>query len=83
MTVRRLMNQQVVSRYKAYLPTTQETKAEALANNGEIPIENFKTWQNAISASISKGLIAKGPNQTIAIYDDKRKRAYFENLFSF
>ena len=69
MTVRRLMNQQVVSRYKAYLPTTQDTKAEALSQNGEIPIENFKACV-AIGASINQGLIAKA-NKTIAIYDDE------------
>lgn len=82
MTIRRMMNQEIVSRYKAYIPTSEGKGGQPITPDGDIPFEAFQEWQNEISAKISDGLIAKGPNKSIAIYDPKAKRAYFEHLFN-
>ncbi len=81
MTVRRMMNQEIVSRYKAYIPTEEGKSGQPFSADGSIPFESFQAWQNAISAKVNNGLIAKGPDNSIAIYDNNKKKAYFEHLF--
>ena len=82
MTVRRMMNQEIVSRYKAYIPTPEGKSGEPFSPDGSIPFETFQAWQNAISAKVNRGLIAKGTNSEIAIYDLEKQKAYFEHLFN-
>ncbi|MGB0413297.1 MAG: hypothetical protein ACPGJU_02520 [Coraliomargarita sp.] len=82
MTVRRMMNQEIISRYKAYIPTPEGKRGEPFSPDGSIPFETFQAWQDTISIKVNKGLIAKGPNSEIAIYDPANKKAYFEHLFN-
>lgn len=83
MTIRRLSSTEIVSRYKAYIPTEAGKKGEPASPDGEVDFDEFKAWQNAISAKVEAGLIAKSPDQAVAIYDAATKRVYFEHLINF
>jgi hypothetical protein len=83
MTVRRLINQEILSRYKAYVPTEQGQTGKPISPDGSVSIKQFEAWQAAISIKIDAGLIAKNASEAIAIYDLDTQKAYFEHLISF
>lgn len=83
MKVQRLVSQEIVSRYKAYIPTPAGKSSEPATPGGVISVEQFEAWQNDISAKIATGLIAEGADDAIAIYDKKAQKAYFEHLINF
>lgn len=83
MNVRRLLNQEIISRYKAYIPTPAAKSSAPATPGGILTVEQFEFWQNDISARIERGLIAEGPDQEIAIYDSQAQKAYFEHLINF
>jgi len=83
MSVRRVSAQEIISRYKAYAPTDTESAADVENSDGAIDFEEFKKWQSQISVIVEIGLIAKSPENGIAIYDAEKKRAYFEHLIGF
>lgn len=83
MNVRRLVNQEIISRYKAYIPTPAAKSSAPVTPGGVLTVEQFESWQNDISARIDRGLIAEGPDQEIAIYDSQAQKAYFEHLINF
>ncbi len=83
MRVRRLVNQEIISRYKAYIPSPAGQSSQPATPGGVLTVEQFESWQNDISAKITIGLIAEGPEKEIAIYNPKTKKAYFEHLINF
>lgn len=83
MNVRRLVDQEIISRYKAYVPTPATKSSTPVTPGGVLTVEQFESWQNDISARIDRGLIAEGPDQEIAIYDSQAQKAYFEHLINF
>jgi len=83
MNVRRLANQEIISRYKAYIPTPAGQSDAPATAGGVFTIEQFESWQNDISAKVDRGLIAESPEKEIAIYDSETKKAYYEYLINF
>ncbi len=83
MTVRKLISQEILSRYAAYIPTEAGKTGEPATPDGSVSPEQFKAWQDAISVKITSGLIAEGPNKAVAIYDADTHKAYFEHLIDF
>ena len=83
MSVRRLANQEIISRYKAYIPTEAGQSSEPVTPGGVLTPEQFSSWQNAISAKVDRGLIAESPDKEIALYDSILQRAYYEYLINF
>lgn len=83
MTVRRLVNQEIISRYKAYIPTPEGQSSTPATPGGMLSVEQFESWQNNISAKIESGLIAESLEKEIAIYDSRTKKAYYEYLINF
>jgi hypothetical protein len=83
MSVRRLANQEIISRYKAYIPTEASQSSEPVTAGGVLTPEQFNSWQNAISAKVDRGLIAESPDREIALFDSIRQRAYYEHLINF
>ena len=82
MTVKRLNKPKTLSRYKAYIPTELGKTGNPISSDGSISMEQFQTWQRAISIKIDQGLIAKSTNKAIAIYDGDSGKAYFEHFIS-
>lgn len=83
MSVRQLVNQETISRYKAYIPTQAGESSEPVTPGGILTPEQFNSWQGAISAKIERGLIAESSEKEIAIYDKIAQRAYYEHLINF
>lgn len=83
MNVRRLANQEIISRYKAYIPSPAGESSTPATPGGVLSVEQFEAWQNNISAKVDRGLIAESPEKEIAIYDSKTKKAYYEYLINF
>ncbi len=85
MQVQRLSTQTNLSRYKAYLPADQEQQNQPIAPDGYVSVEQFQTWQAAISIRIQDGLVAQNPAESsaTAVYDPKTNKAYFEDLTIF
>lgn len=84
MQVQRLSSQETLSRYKAYLPADKEQQSQPISSDGSVSIEQFETWQAAISIRIQDGLIAQNVEKTAtAVYDPKTEKAYFEHLINF
>ena len=79
MSLRRLSGSEVVSRYKAYLPADDGSNRPT-CRHPMVPLilNQFNAWQRAISIKIESGLIAKAPDESIAVYDAKAQRAYYE-----
>ncbi|MGZ0655681.1 hypothetical protein ACWPKO_11360 [Coraliomargarita sp. W4R53] len=83
MSVRRLVNQEIISRYKAYIPTPSSSSNTPATPGGVFTIEQFESWQDDISAKVELGLIAESPEKEISIYDSRTKKAYYEYLINF
>lgn len=84
MSVQRVTGLVVLSRYKAYMPTPKsEASTEQEPTEIAITVEAFQAWQNLISISIEAGMIAKGDEQAVAVYDNETQKAYFEQLSNF
>ncbi|WP_308984112.1 hypothetical protein [Thalassobacterium sedimentorum] len=83
MSVRRLVNQEIISRYRAYIPTPNSRSSSPATPGGVLTIEQFESWQDDISAKVARGLIAESPEKEIAIYDSHTKKAYYEYLIDF
>ena len=85
MQVHRLVKQETLSRYKAYLPVDKELHGQPISPDGSVSIEQFEAWQDAISIKIKEGLIAQNSDQSsaTAVYDPVTEKAYFENLINF
>ena len=85
MQVHRLNKQEILSRYKAYLPAGNNQQDQPVTPDGTVSIEQFETWQDAISITVKEGLIAQNPDGSTAtvIYDPKTQKAYFEHLINF
>ena len=85
MQVHRLAKQETLSRYKAYLPADKKQQSQPISPDGSVSVEQFETWQAAISIRVKDGLIAQNAAEgsATAVYDQKTKKAYFENLTIF
>jgi len=83
MNIRRLSAPEILSRYKAYIPSEAGKSSEPAISEEAIPIEQFHEWQNKISITVKAGIIAEGPENAIAIYDTKTQKAYYEQLINF
>lgn len=83
MTVRRLITDEILSRYKAYLPTEEAQSGKPVSHDGFVTPKQFELWKDAISVKVSEGLIARSENQAAAVYDTATKKAYFEQLIDF
>lgn len=82
MQVHRLSKQEILSRYKAYLPADNDQREQPVTSDGSVSVKQFKAWQNAISITVKEGLIAQHPDGSTAtvLYDPKTQTAYFERL---
>jgi hypothetical protein len=80
MKVRRITEPQVLSRYKAYIPTEESGSGTP---EGTVTPEQFKEWQNEISVTVVSGVLAERDDDATAVYDADTRRAYFEHLSSF
>ena len=82
MQVQRLSKQEILSRYKAYLPVDRKQQDHPISPDGPISIEQFEAWKAVISIKINEGLIAQSSDESTAtaIYDPATETAYFENL---
>ncbi|MEO0510787.1 MAG: hypothetical protein AAF065_13120 [Verrucomicrobiota bacterium] len=83
MQVRNLENKEIISRYKAYIPTPEGESSEPVTPDGEVSLQQFQEWQGAISATIEIGIIARDESDALAVYDVKTQKAYFEHLIDF
>lgn len=83
MSVQRVTSPEVLSRYKAYIPAPQSEASEPESTEIALTVEAFEAWQNQISITVNSGIIAKGDEQALAIYDNKTQKAYFEQLTNF
>ena len=85
MEVQGLGKQEILSRYKAYLPVDAQQQANLGSPDNPVSIEQFEAWQDAISIKISQGLIALNSDESTAtaIYNPVTGKAYFENLINF
>lgn len=83
MVVLRLADPYVISRYKAYAPATARSGEAALPPGRLISKEDFESWQDAISKKLETGLIARGGDGAVALYDLENEKAYFEHLTGF
>lgn len=83
MTIQRVTTTEILSRYKAYVPTPSGESSEPVTPDGSVTVEQFEDWQNQISISVESGMIANGEDNSVAIYDVKTKKAYYEQLTSF
>lgn len=83
--VKRIIQPVALSRYKAYLPVDQSQKGKPVSSDGFVTVEEFDTWQNAISIHVEEGLIAQALDGSTGrfIYDSNTGKAYFENLIGF
>jgi len=83
--VQGLGKQEILSRYKAYLPVDAQQQANLGSPDNPVSIEQFEAWQDAISIKISQGLIALNSDESTAtaIYNPVTGKAYFENLINF
>ncbi|MGB0743680.1 MAG: hypothetical protein ACPGSB_04055 [Opitutales bacterium] len=83
MHVQPLATQKAISRYKAYIPTPAGGSNQSATSGGVVTAEQFERWQSEISITVNAGLLAKGSDDSIAIYDANTKKAYYELLTSF
>jgi hypothetical protein len=83
MDVRRVTDPEILSRYKAYIPTPQSQSRDAARPNRNISIEQIEAWQTEISITVESGMVAFGEGRTVAAYDIETERAYYEELRSF
>lgn len=83
MQVQRVTTPEILSRYKAYIPTPEAQSSEPATPNGVVSIEQFEDWQNQISVTVNTGMIATGSDKAVAVYDPKTQRAYYELLIGF
>lgn len=83
MTVRRIESPEILSRYKAYIPTPEGQSSEPVAPGGMVSVEQFQEWQSAISITVEVGIIAEGEDDAIAVYDVRTQKAYYEQLINF
>jgi hypothetical protein len=83
MEVKRLTSQETLSRYRAYIPTPESESAEPVVPDGAATLQQFKEWQAKISITSQSGMVAVGSDKSIAIYDIRTKKAYFEKLLNF
>lgn len=81
LSIRRLSSQEIISRYKAYIPN--EVPDTQASTSNDLEMEALREWQSSISAKIETGLIAKGQGDELALYDSKKKIVYFEYLIRF
>lgn len=81
LSIRRLSSQEIISRYKAYIPN--EVPDTQASTSNDLEMEALREWQSSISAKIETGLIAKGQGDELALYDSKKKIVYFEYLIGF
>lgn len=83
MEVQRVTTPEILSRYKAYIPSPESESAEPAVPQGAASIEQFEDWQNQISITVRSGIIATGSEKAVATYDLKTKKAYYEQLINF
>jgi hypothetical protein len=80
MYVKTFTNPEIISRYKAYIPTPAGQAQAPATPDGILSVNQFESWQNSISAKIINGLIAESPGQGTAIYDGDSEKAYYEHF---
>lgn len=81
MFVRPLRSQEIISRYKAYVPgETNKGDGPPLPTTPDGTIE---VPQDGSTAKVDRGLIAESSRKEIAIYDVATQRAYYEYLINF
>jgi hypothetical protein len=80
MEIRRITSPIVLSRYKAYIPATENEPDQPVSPDGSITPEQFKTWQDQISVTVASGVLAERDDHATAVYDPDTQKAYFEHL---
>lgn len=81
--IRQLTNEQIISRYKAYLPTPKNKQASPPPTDGNLVSIEFQDWQSKISAKVSDGFIIRGKDDIRILYDKTAQRVYFEHFIGF
>ncbi len=81
MTVQRVTKPETLSRFKAYIPPAKTNPNKPLPPPEQlVSVENLQQWQREISITVKTGMVAKGNDASIAVYDLHTKKAYFELL---
>ncbi|PXA04862.1 hypothetical protein DDZ13_02550 [Coraliomargarita sinensis] len=83
MDVQRVTTPEILSRYKAYIPTPEAESSEPAVPQGQVSMEQFQDWQDQISITVNSGMIARGKQDDVAVYDLKTQKAYYEQLINF
>jgi hypothetical protein len=83
MSVQRVTTPEILSRYKAYIPAPKTKSSDPAPPERVFTIEQFQQWQGQISITVTTGMIARGSDETVAIYDVVTQKAYFEQLINF
>lgn len=83
MEVSRLTTPEILSRYKAYIPTPESQSDQPATPGGVVSVEQFEDWQSQISITVDTGVLAVGKDNEIAVYDIKTQKSYFEQLINF
>lgn len=82
MAVRQLLREEILSRYKAYLPAEANDGETPAPADGRVTPDDFRKWQEAISVTLDHGWIARLRDNITAVYDPEKGRAYYEELGS-
>jgi len=83
MNVKRINDPEVLSRYRAYIPTPEGRSDEPVTPDGSVSMEQFENWQKQISIRVETGLVASSAEGASAVYDIGAKKAYYEQLIGF
>jgi hypothetical protein len=83
MDVQRVTTPEILSRYKAYIPTPESESSEPAMPEGQVSMEQFQDWQDQISITVRSGMIATGSDDAVAVYDLRTQKAYYEQLINF
>jgi len=83
MDIQRVTTPEILSRYKAYIPSPESESGEPAVPDGAVTMEQFQDWQNQISITVNSGMIATGSDKAVAVYDVKTQKAYYEELINF
>jgi hypothetical protein len=78
MDIQPVTNAEILSRYKAYIPTREKEASASPLPQGTLSVEQYQDWQNRISITVQSGMIAVSDEKAVALYDRETEKAYYE-----
>jgi len=83
MSVQRVTSPEILSRYKAYIPAPKTKPGELPPPEQVVNIDALQQWQREISITVDTGMVARGTDNSLAVYDVQTQKAYFEQFTNF